>query len=86
LVAKAGLLCFTSSRILSTYSRRVLFFAGIGLLFAVFSDVANFGIAGYPLRSVLLLAANGLISWTLAGLMVALWIKPRSAVAAPAQT
>lgn len=80
----AWMLSVTSSRILFTYSRRGLFFAAIGLLFAVFSDLAKFGIGGYPLRSVLLLAANDFISWTLAGLVVARCIKPESTVVTPA--
>lgn len=72
----AWMLSVTSSRILSTYSRRVLFFAVIGLLFAIFSDLAKFGIGGYPLRSVLLLAGNNVVSWTLVGLVTAMWIRP----------
>ena len=76
----AWMLSVSSSRILSAYSRRVLFIAAIGLLFAVFSDLAKFGIGGYPLPSLLLLAANDFISWTLAGLVVAWWLKPKSIV------
>jgi ABC-type Na+ efflux pump permease subunit len=73
----AGLLSVASDRIMSSYCRRVLFFAAIGLLFAFFSDLAQFGIGGYPLRSALLLAGNYLVSWTLVGLVVARWMRPR---------
>lgn len=74
----AWMLSVSSSRILTTYSRRVLFFVVIGLLFAIFSDLAKFGIGGYPLRSVLLLAGNNVVSWTLVGLVTAMWIRPTS--------
>jgi len=73
----AGMLSVTSDRVMASYLRRVLFFAAIGLLFAFFSDLALFGIGGYPLRSALLLAGNDLISWTLVGLVVARWVRPR---------
>jgi len=76
----AWMLSATSNRILESYSRRVLFFAAIGLLLAVFSDAVKFGIGGYPLRSALLLIANDFISWTLVGLVVAWWMKPESTV------
>ena len=70
------MLSLTGERVISRYSRRVLFFAVIGLLFAVFSDLAKFDIGGYPLTSALLLGASDLISWTLAGLVMAWWIRP----------
>lgn len=70
----AWMLSVTAIRILASYSRRVFFFAVIGLLLAVFSDPAKFGIGGLPWRSTLLLATNDFISWTLAGLVVARWI------------
>ena len=73
----AGMLLVTSPRIISSYFRRVLFFMAVGLLFAVFRDLALFNIGGLPIRSALLLAANALVSWTLVGLVVAKWIRPR---------
>jgi hypothetical protein len=72
----AWMLSLTGGRVISRYSRRVLFFAVIGLLFAVFSDLARFDIGGYPLISALLQGASDLISWTLAGLVMAWWIRP----------
>ncbi len=65
-----------SPRILSSYSRRVLFLVAIGLLLAVFSDPAKLGSGGLLWRSALLLAANDFISWTLAGLVVARCMEP----------
>lgn len=34
-----------SGRIMSSYPRKVLFFAAIGLLFAIFTDLTNSGIS-----------------------------------------
>jgi Na+/serine symporter len=72
----AWLLLYSGGRVISRYSRRVLFFAVIGLLFAVFSDLTKCDIGGYPLTSALLLGAFDFISWTLAGLVMAWRIKP----------
>ena len=68
-----------SERFLSSYPRKVLFFTVIGLLFAVFGDLANYGIGGYPLRSALLLAVHSVAQWTVIGLVVAWRIRPLSA-------
>jgi len=67
----AGLLSMTSRRVLSRYSYKVLFVVGIGVLFAVFGELTKFEIGGYPAKSALLLAAYDVISWTLAGLVIA---------------
>jgi hypothetical protein len=67
----AGLLSMTSRRILSRYSSKVLFVFVIGLLLAVLGDLAKIGIGGYPVKTALLLAARDVISWTLAGLVIA---------------
>ena len=72
----AWMLSQMSARILSSYPRKVLFFVGLGLLFAVFIDLTNFGIGSYPAKDALLLALNHIIVWTLAGLAVAWRIKP----------
>jgi hypothetical protein len=72
----AGMLSVASARILSRYSWKVLFFATLGLLIAVFSDLMKFDIGAYPLNHALLLAANDIISWVLVGLAVAWLIKP----------
>jgi hypothetical protein len=67
----AGLLAMTSARILSRYSRKVLFVVLVGLLLAVYGDLSKFGIGGYPANAALLLAANHAVAWTLAGLVMA---------------
>jgi len=72
----AWMLAQTSSRVRSSYVRKVMFFVALGLLLAVFSDVPRFGIGGYPLNDALALAANDLVMWTLVGLVVAWRIRP----------
>ena len=70
-IVVAGLLSVSSTRILSRYAYRVLYVASIGFLLAVFGDVPKYGIGGYPARDALLLAANHVVSWTLAGAAMA---------------
>ncbi|MFH1680388.1 MAG: hypothetical protein ABIH26_07060 [Candidatus Eisenbacteria bacterium] len=77
----AWMLSVASDRFLSSYGRKVLFFAAIGLLFAIFADLQEYGIGGYPLRSALLLGAHDLAAWMLAGLVVAWRIRPARAEA-----
>jgi hypothetical protein len=72
----AWMLSVASDRILSSYFRRALFFAVIGLLFAVFSDLQKAGISSYPLHDALLWAAYDVAMWTVVGFVVAWCIKP----------
>ena len=72
----AWMLSQTSRRFMSSYPRKVLFFAAIGLLFAVFSDLSKFGIGNYPLSDALILAAYNIAVWTIVGLVVAWRMKP----------
>ncbi len=65
------MLSLTTPRVLFSYPRKVLFFMAIGLLFAVFGDLMNFGIDKYSLNDALLIAANDILAWTLVGLVVA---------------
>lgn len=60
-----------SNRVLSSYSRKLLFFVAIGVLIALIADLSRFGIGGYPLRDAFLLALNRIVAWTLIGLIVA---------------
>ena len=76
----AWMLSATSRRTISSYPRKVLFFAAIGLLFAAFSDLMNSGIDGYSLNDALILAVHDIIVWTLVGLVVAWRIKPEPGV------
>jgi len=70
-----------SERILSSYLRKVLFYMAIGLLIAVFIDLANSGIGDYPLKDAFKLAANHVALWTLTGLAVAPIIRIKKAAA-----
>jgi hypothetical protein len=74
-ILAAGLLSMTSRRVLSSYFRKVLFVAVIGVLFAVFGELTKYGIGGYPSQSALLLAAYDVVSWTLAGLVIARFMR-----------
>lgn len=67
----AWMLSQMSGRVLSSYARRVGVFVAIGLLFALFTDVASFGIGGYPLGDALKFAARHVVDWTLVGLVIA---------------
>ena len=60
----------------SRVNGRVVFFMVLGLLFAVFSELPRLDIGGYPLGSVLLLAGNTFVAWTLAGLVIAWQMRP----------
>ena len=76
----AWLLSQTSGRVLSSYLRKVLFFVAIGLLFAIFTDLTNFGIGNYPLQDALIQAVHHIIVWTIVGLVVAWRMKPEAGV------
>jgi len=80
----AWMLAVTGERVLSRYWRRVLFFAAIGLLFALFGDMMRYGIGAYSLNHALIFAAQDLACWTLAGLAVACCVKPETGAADPA--
>jgi hypothetical protein len=80
----AWMLSQASIPTLSSYSRKVLFFAAIGLLFALFSDLMDFGIGSYPVRDAILLGLNHVVVWTLVGLVVAWRLKPEPMDAADA--
>jgi len=75
-VIAAWLLAQTSAKILSGYGRKVLFFSLIGLLFAIYHRLTNFGIGNYPLSDAIILAIHDVVLWTLMGLVVAWRMKP----------
>jgi hypothetical protein len=72
----AWLLWNASSRVLSRYQSRVLFFASIGIVMALFTFLARFGLASYSLRDSVALTAHDLTAWVLAGLVVAWKVSP----------
>lgn len=71
----AALLSLASPQVLARYVLRVLFIAGLGLFLGVAGDLTR----GYPLASAALLGADTVISWTLAGLVMAGLLRPRQA-------
>jgi hypothetical protein len=73
----AWMLSQASERVLSSYPRKVLFFGAIGVLIAVFTDLASYGIGDYPLKDAILIAANHVVVWILVGLAAAPIIKLR---------
>jgi len=75
----AWMLSQASARVMSSYPRKVLFFVAIGLLFAIFTDLTNFGIGTYPIKDAVVLAVNHFIVWTLVGLVIAWRVKPERA-------
>jgi hypothetical protein len=72
----AWMLSMTSARILASYPRKVLFFTGIGLLFALYGDLMSFGIGGYPLEDAAMLALYNIVIWTLVGVVIAACVRP----------
>ncbi|MBT3251951.1 MAG: hypothetical protein HN729_12485 [Candidatus Marinimicrobia bacterium] len=70
------MLSLASRRTLSSYPRKVLFFAAIGLLIAIFTDLTNFGIGSYPVKDAIKFASVHFISWTIVGIVVAARIQP----------
>ena len=70
------LLSFTSDKFLKSYWRKVLYFTGIGLIIALFTDLNNFGIGECPFIDALIFAAHDILVWTVVGIVVAWRIKP----------
>ncbi len=76
----AWMLSMTSVKILSKYSRRVLFVTVLGLFLAVYGDIAS----EKPMSGILLSSIGNLITWALAGLVIAWRIKPHVPTASAA--
>jgi hypothetical protein len=75
----AWLLWNASSRVLSRYSSRVLFFATIGIVVLLFSISARFGLASYTLSDAVALGVHDFAALVVAGLLVAWKVKPDKA-------
>lgn len=82
----ACLLSKTADRTLASYGRKVFFFVELGIVVALFSGVARFGIGAYSLRDALALALHDVLAWTVVGLVVAWRIRPQPPSAAKAAT
>jgi len=74
-VLVAWLLSMTSSRVLASYAHKVAFVFAVGLVHAVSKDLGEIGIGGNPAYVGVILAANRVASWTLAGLVMARTMK-----------
>jgi hypothetical protein len=72
----AWVLANASSRILSGYCSRLLFFSGIGAVMSLFGIMARFSIGGYPLGDTLALTLHDLVAWVVAGIVIARLVKP----------
>lgn len=62
----------------SRFWRKTLFFSGIGVIFALFGDLMDYGIGGVPLTNAVLWSINHVIAWTFVGMIVAWRLKPVS--------
>jgi hypothetical protein len=71
----ASLLSVASDRVLASYAKRVLFVAAVGLLIAVYSDIARFGLTTHTMSHALIFAAQQFMAWLLAGLVMAWRVK-----------
>jgi hypothetical protein len=71
----AWMLSVTSSRTRSSYLRRVLFVALVGVVVAVFDDLLQLSFGPQPKDYLIFLAINNVITWTLVGLVMAAFVK-----------
>lgn len=72
----AWMLSVTSPKILSSYARRVVFVAALGLFLAIFGDWLRQMEDTQPTGLIVFLMVNSLITWVLAGLVIAWRVKP----------
>ncbi len=80
-IIAAWMLSQASVRVLSRYFRKVLFFSAIGLLLALFGDLANAGIGSYPVQDAVMWGLHDIVLWTLIGLVVATRVHTETATA-----
>jgi hypothetical protein len=80
-IVVAGLLC-GASRSLPRYRQRVAFAGGVGLFAGLVSYLALWNWMHFPTDWSLVMAADLLVAWTLAGLALAAIVKPAAAPAA----
>ena len=70
------MLSVTSRRVRSTYMRRTLFVVLVGLVVVLYDDLLQISFGPQPRDYLVFLAANNLITWSLAGLTIAACVKP----------
>ncbi len=75
----AWLLSQASTKVMATYSRRVIFVVTLGLFVAFSSDLLRAMIDELPFSVVVGMMGVSMITWTLAGLILAWRIKPMPA-------
>lgn len=73
--AAAWMLSVASPGVRSTYLRRVLFVALIGVIVALYDDLLQLSFGPQPRDYLIFLAVNNLITWTLVGLVIAGCVK-----------
>jgi hypothetical protein len=78
-MAAAWLLSQASDKVLSTYSRKLLFVTTLGLFIAVSTDLLRTLTEEQPFPAALRMAVVSLITWALIGLVLAWRIKPKNA-------
>ena len=72
----AWLLSRMSAEFLASYGRRLLFCVAIGVIVALYDDVLQMSFGPQPKDYLIFLALNNLITWTLAGFVIAWRMKP----------
>lgn len=70
------MLSITSQKFLSKYWRKILFVAIIGLIIAMHENILQMFFGPQAKDYLIFLAINNIITWTLAGLVIAWRIKP----------
>jgi hypothetical protein len=75
-IVGAWLLWNASTRVLSRYSSRLLFFAAVGFVMALLGVSARFGIASYSFGDAVALGLHDFAAWVSAGLAVAWKVIP----------
>jgi hypothetical protein len=73
----AWMLSVASPRLLSSYARRVLFVALVGVVIALWDDLGQMYLGPQPRDYLAFLAVNNIIAWFVTGLVIAWKVKPR---------
>ena len=82
-IAATWLLSLASGSVLSSYGRKLSFYVCIGFLAGISSHMLDFGIGSRPLQSALAHTVHDILLWTVAGLVMAWLVKPRTGVRNP---
>jgi hypothetical protein len=76
-IIACGLLSQAKPAVLSSYPRKVLFFAALGLIISLSTNLPAYGIGGYPLDSTVILSVHDFAVWTVAGVVMAWALRPK---------